>query len=167
MSSPAAESPAFHAVNASTIEEALQTLEAMLFAERAFDPEVVARIEELFMTLPDASASVGLVRGLLNVQLLWYQQLLSKRTVPAGLKAVRWARQLGDRALLGKALTYRAAFAVENEDLSVGFEALVEALQIGKEIGDADRIATCYNNLEVIMARVGRYRAALHASIKS
>ena len=161
MSSPAAESAAFRPLNASTIEEALQTLDDMLSAERAFDAEVVARIEELLMTLPDARASVELVRGLLNVQLLWYQQLLPKRTIPAGLKAVRWSRQLGDRALLGKALTYRAAFAVETEDLSVGFEALVEALQIGKETGDADRIATCYNNLEVIMARVGRYRAAL------
>jgi putative two-component system response regulator len=160
MSSPTA-SPSFNLRGTLTIEEALQTLDAMLCAERAFDSDVVARIEELFRTLPDERASIDLVQGLLNVQLLWYQQMLSKRTVPAGLKAVRWSRQLGDRALLGKALTYRAAFAVENDDLSTGFEALVEALQIGKEIGDVNRIATCYNNLDVIMTRLGRYRAAL------
>ena len=161
MSSPSTESASSHSRETLAINEALQTLDAMLRADRAFDADVVSNIEELFRKLPDERASIELVQGLLNVQLLWYQQLLSRRNVAAGLKAVRWSRQLGDRALLAKALTYRGAFAVENDDLSVGFEALVEALQIGKEMGDANRIAACYNNLEVIMARLGRYRAAL------
>ena len=158
MSLPAARATEPEVVTTAT---ALTTLNAMLAAELVFDADRLERIEELFRALPDERASVELVEGLLNVQLLWYQQLLCKRTIPSSLKAVRWSRQMGDRALLSKALTFRGAFAVENDDLSTGFEALVEALQIGKEIGDAYRIAACYNNLEVIMVRLGRYRAAL------
>ena len=161
MSAPTSESTSSELRATYTISQALQTLREMVRAEQAFNLETVLHIEELLRALPNESASVELVHGLLNVQLLLYQQLLSHRSVPAGLKAVRWSRQLNDPVLLAKALTYRAAFAVENDNLSVGFEGLLEALQIGKETKDASRIATCYNNLTVIMSRLGRYRAAL------
>jgi putative two-component system response regulator len=158
MSLPAARSTGTEVLSTET---ALTTLTAMVRAERTFDSDVVERIEELFRALPDEHASVDLVQGLLNVQLLWYQELLFRRGVPAGLKAVRWSRQLGDRALLAKALTYRAALAAENLDLSLAFEASIEALQIGKEIGDAFRIATCYCNLGSLMRTLGRNQAAM------
>jgi putative two-component system response regulator len=140
---------------------ALTTLSAMLSSEQEFDSDIVDRIEELFRALPDEQVSVELVEGLLNVQLLLYQQELYRRAVPAGLKAVRWSRLLGDRELLAKALTFRAALAGENYDLSIAFEASIEALQIGKETGDAFRIAACYSNLGVLMRQLGRYRAAM------
>ena len=161
MSSSSSESSLSQLRATLTISEALRTLDAMVRAEQAFHLDTVLHIEELLRALPNESASVELVQGLLNVQLLLYQQLLSHRSVPAGLKAVRWSRRLNDPALLAKAVNYRAAFAVENGNLSVGFEGLLEALQIGKETKDASRIATCYNNLAVIMGRLGRYRAAL------
>lgn len=145
-----------------TTASALKTLTATLGAELAFDPDRVERIEELLRALPDEQASVEIVEGLLNVQLLLYQQELYRRAVPAGLKAVRWARLLGDRPLLAKALTYRGALAAENRELSIAFEAFIEALRIGKEIGDAFRIATCYCNLGGVMRYLGRDRAAVN-----
>ena len=84
--------------NALTISTALTTLEAMLRAERAFDLDVVEQIEELFRALHDEHASVGLVKGLLNLDQLLQQQVLFKRAAPVNIKALRWARQLGNRS---------------------------------------------------------------------
>lgn len=147
--------------SALNIQVALQELEEMVRGERAFDGDWVASVENRLLTLSDEYANSDLVSGLLNVQLLWYHQMLWKRTVPASIKAIRWSRQLNDRRLLGKALIYRAGFAIENDELSGGLAPLLEALDIGKQMNDAERIAGCYASLYVVMSRLGRYSAAL------
>ena len=88
MSSSSSESSLSQLRATLTISEALRTLDAMVRAEQAFNLDTVLHIEELLRALPNESASVELVQGLLNVQLLLYQQLLSHRSVPAGLKCV-------------------------------------------------------------------------------
>ena len=133
----------------------------MLRAQRAFDLDLVEQIDELFRALDDDHATVDLVEGLLKVHQLLHQQTLFKRAAPSSLKALRWARQLGQRSLMAKALTYRGALALDTYDLSVAFEAFIEALQIGRESGDASRLAVCYLNLSVLMNRLGRDQAAL------
>ena len=136
----------------------------MLQSKRPFDKDVVAQIDEQLRGLPDGYASVELVQGLLDVQQLLLLHSSHGQSVPAGLKAVRWARQLGDRSLLAKALTYRGGAAIENHEPSVGLEATVDALRIGLEDDDAFRVTTCYINVTVLMRRLGRYRAALACS---
>ena len=136
----------------------------MLQSKRPFDKDAVAQIDELLRGLPDRHASVELVQGLLDVQQLLILHSLFRQSVPAGVKAVRWARQLGDRSLLAKALTYRGGAAADNYEPSVGLEATVEALRIGLEDDDAYRVTVCYVNVSILMRRLGRYRAALACS---
>jgi putative two-component system response regulator len=147
--------------NAEATKEALHALKAMIRAEQPFDTDIVERIEKFFRTLSDDDANGDLVQGLLDVQLVLYQEMQYRRAVPAGLKAVRWARQLGDRALLAKALTFQALSAGENFDLSLSFEAYVEALQIAREIGDTYLVAVSYSSLAGVMRRLGRDRASM------
>ena len=147
-----------------TTDEALGTLSAMIQSKRPFDKDIVAQIDELLRGLPDGRASIELVQGLLDVQQLLILHSSFRQSVPAGLKAVRWARKLGDRSLLAKALTYRGGAAGDNSEPSVGLEATVEALRIGLEDGDAYRATACYVNLSILMRRLGRHRAALACS---
>jgi len=143
-----------------TTDEALSTLRAMIQSELPFDRDIVGQIDELLRALPDAHASPELVQGLLDVQQLLNLQSSFRQSVPAGLKAVRWARQLGDRSMLARALTYRGGSAGDNYEVSIGLEAMVEALRIGFEDGDAYRITVCYMHISLLMRRLGRHRAA-------
>jgi putative two-component system response regulator len=158
MNLPAAQAAETEALSTAA---ALTTLNAMARGELGFELTVVERIEELFRALPDEHASVNLVEGLLNVQQLLDQQDLFRLAVPAGLKAVRWSRRLGDKRLLIKALIFRAILAAHNYELSVAVEGLLDALQLGKETDDAYYIAVCYCDLAEIMLRLGRNRAAV------
>ena len=138
----------------------------MLQSKRSFDKDIVVQIDEQLRGLPDSHASVELVQGLLDVQHLLILHSSFRPSVPAGLKAVRWARQLGDRTLLAKALTYRGCAACDHYQPSVGLEATVEALRIGLDDGDAYRVTVCYTNLSILMRRLGRNRAALACAAK-
>jgi putative two-component system response regulator len=142
-------------------DDALATLKAIVRGEQKFDLDVMTRIDGLLRALPDEHATGELVQGLMDVQKVLHLHLLFRQAVPAGLKAVRWARRLGDRSLLGKALTYRGGLAADNYELSIALEATLEALQIGLDIGDANRTTICYLNLALLMRRLGRHRAAL------
>ena len=143
-----------------SIEVALETLDAMVSGKRQFDQLVVAQIDDLLRSLPDERADEKLVQGLLAVYRLSHMQTLRAQTAPAILKAVRWARRLNNRPLLAKALSNRAAYASDNYDLAIALEAMLEALNIGMEVGDPHRTAVCYINLSLSMRRLGRYRTA-------
>jgi putative two-component system response regulator len=161
MSLPSSLHPAFTELRrVLTTDEALSILRTMIQSERPVDKDLLGQIDELLRALPDAQASVKLVQGLLDVQLLLNLQSSFRQSVPAALKAVRWARQLGDRSLLAKALTYRGGSATDNYEVSIGLEATVEALRIGLEDGDAHRVTACYMNISLLMRRLGRHRAA-------
>lgn len=144
-----------------TAAEALAVLQAMVRSERPCDTDFVMRADELLRALPDESASSDLVQGLLDVQHLYHLQLLGRNAIPAGVRAIRWARTIGDEALLAKALTYRGAVASGSHDISTALEMALESLRIGIKIGDLLRVTFCYLNLCATMCALGRYRAAV------
>lgn len=141
------------------VSDALATLSAMVRAEQPCGLEIVIQADELLRAVPDGQASARLVQGLLDVQHLYHLQNADRSAVPAGLKAVRWARKIGDLPLLAKALTYRGAVALSNHDTSTALESVLEALRLGAETNDPFRVTSCYVNLGVLMRRLGRLRA--------
>lgn len=161
MNSPRSNGLQKGSIEDSPLDEVLSTVGRMVRSELPFEKDVVGHLDALLRALPDRRASVALIQGLLDVQQLLNLQLSFRQSVPAGLKAVRWARQLGDRSLLAKALTYRGGLAADNNELSIALESTLEALEIGLEEGDPNRVTICYLNLSLLMRRLGRHRAAL------
>jgi HD-GYP domain-containing protein (c-di-GMP phosphodiesterase class II) len=153
-----------------TLDEALKVLKAMIRSDLRFDPDLVAKIDDLLRAQPDETVTQELLQGLIDVQRLLFLHLSPRQAVPASLKAVRWARRLGDKASLARALRHRGSIAANIYDLSTAVEATLEALKLGLEIRDLNCVGACYLNLGISMRRIGRFQAAMacnEASIKS
>lgn len=152
-----------------TVGEALNVLKAMLRSDLQFDPELVARIDDLLRALPDERIDEELLQALIDVQRLLFLHLSPKQAIPASVKAVRCAKRIGDRTLLARALRQRGTMAADIYDLSTGVEYTLEALKIAHEIRDLNSIGACYLNLGIYLRLTGRFEAAMactEASIK-
>ena len=144
-----------------SLDEALKVLKAMIRSDLQFDPDLVATIDDLFRSQPDETVTQELLQGLIDVQRLLFLHLSPRQAIPASLKAVRWARRLGDKALLARALRHRGAIAANIYDLSTDVEATLEALKLALEIRDSDCVGACYLNLGICMRQTGRFQAAM------
>ncbi len=144
-----------------TLDEALETLRALLRSDLQFDPDLVTKIDDLLRAQPDEQITIALLRGLIDIQNLFFLHLSPRKAIPASLKTVRCARRSDDKTLLLRALASRASVASEIGDLSTALEAGLEALKIGHDIGDVNCIGICYLNLGVYLREAGRFQAAL------
>lgn len=144
-----------------TLDEALKVLKAMIRSDLQFNPDLVAKIDDLFRSQADETVTEELLQGLIDVQRLLFLHLSPRQAIPASVKAVRWARRLGDKALLTRALRLRGAIAANIYDLSTDVEATLEALKLGLEIRDSDSVGACYLNLGICMRHIGRFQTAM------
>jgi HD-GYP domain-containing protein (c-di-GMP phosphodiesterase class II) len=152
-----------------TLGEALKVLKAMIRSDIQFDPDLVAKIDDLLRAQPDETVTQELVQGLIDVQRLLFLHLSARQAIPASLKAVRWARRLGDKALLARALRHRGTIAQNLYDLPTAIEVTLEALKLGLAIRDPNCVGPCYLNLGIAMRLMGRFHTAMtctEASIK-
>jgi len=144
-----------------TLDDALETLKALLRSDLQFDPDLLTKIDAFLRTQPDECVTRELFQGLIDTQRLFFLHLSARHAIPASLKALRCAKRLNDPSLLAIALQCRASIASMIGDLSTAVEAGLDALKIGYAIGDVNRIAVCYLNLSVYMRDTGRFQTAL------
>ena len=150
-----------------TLDEALETLKALLRGDVDFNASVVRQIDDLLRSQPDRRVSREVLQGLLDLNSVFFLHLSLRQGIPVILKAIRCAKRLNDQTLLVLALVGRASIAAETGDLSTAIEAGLEALKVAHEIRDVNRIGLCYLNLGVYLREAGRFESALACTKES
>jgi putative two-component system response regulator len=111
--------------------------------------------------LPTDAACADLVECLLVIAHYFYLANQPAVALQPAAEAVSQARQLGDKRLLRKALTFAGVMRVETGDLPGATEAYSEALHIASELGDPQIESLVWNNLGAALMGAAQYSDAL------
>ena len=148
--------------NASVDAAALLTQLLQLLA--APSPDAAPAFHNALETLADTpaeEASAQLVECLLTVAHYFYLSNQANTALLPTTQAERFARQLGERRLLRKALTFAGVMQMETGNLPGATETYSEALQVARELGEEEQEAPVWNNLGVALLSSAQYADAL------
>lgn len=136
-------------------------LKVQLAAPSAESLTEVAAAHIALRRLPMSAVSAARVECLLDVAQFFY---LAGRTMlgtePAG-HAVQFARQLGDPALLRKALTFYGILLADSGNLPAAVECYAEALEVVIALGDPAAEAAVWINLGLALIYAAQYGEAI------
>ena len=111
--------------------------------------------------LPESVSSVELVECLLTIAHYFYLANQPVAALEPATEAALHARQLSDKRSLRKAVTFVGVMRMETGDLPGATEAYSEALQIARELGDAQLVAPVRTNLGGSLIGAAQYSDAL------
>ena len=141
--------------------ELLSQLRALL-ANPSADTEAAFHIAlETLRDTPVREASTQLVECLLAVAQYFFLSNQASTAVLPTTQAEQFARQLGERRLLRKALTFAGVMQMETGNLPGATETYSEALQVARELGEEEQEAPVWNNLGVALLSSAQYADAL------
>jgi putative two-component system response regulator len=136
-------------------------LKEQLAAPNAESLTEVAAAHIALRALPPSAVSALRVECLLDVAQFFY---LSGRTIlgiePAA-NAVQFARQVGDAALIRKALTFHGNLLADSGNLPAAVECYAEALELVHGLGDSVAEVGVWNNLGVALLYAAQYGEAI------
>jgi putative two-component system response regulator len=111
--------------------------------------------------MPAEEASAQLVECLLTVAHYFFLSNQASTALLPTMQAEQFARQLGERRLLRKALTFAGVMQMETGNLPGATEAYSEALKVARELGEEEQEAPVWNNLGAALMNSAQYADAL------
>lgn len=116
---------------------------------------------ERLSTVPDSHTSVPLVECLLVIAHYHYLTSQPALALAPAVQAASSARRIADGKLLRKALTFVGLMRMETGSLPGATEALSEALEVARKLGDPGIEAPVWNNLGLALQNAAQHGDAL------
>jgi len=148
-------------VRAVRCAELLSQLRALLANPSAGTEAAFHNALETLVDTPTEETSAQLVECLLTVAHYFYLSNQANAALLPTTLAEKFARQLGERRLLRKALTFAGVMQMEAGNLPGTTETYLEALTVARELGEEEQEAPVWNNLGVALLSSGQYADAL------
>jgi tetratricopeptide (TPR) repeat protein len=145
-------------------KELLETLRPLLAAP---SPDALATFEAAYESIrgtPAEHASEALVECLLLISHFNYLSLKGTSALQPASEAAAYARRLGDRRLLRKALTVLGVMQMETGNLLGAMEANGEALELARDLAEPELAAPVWNNIGAALMSGTQYADALKCS---
>jgi putative two-component system response regulator len=149
------------------VQELLESLRPLIAAP---SPDSLPAFEAAYASIrdtPGECASEAIVECLLLIAHFYYLSSKAAVALQPAAKAVLFARSLGDKRLLRKALTFSGVMQMETGNLPGATEAYSDALQIARDLRDPELEAPVWNNIGGALMSGAQYADALKCCEKA
>jgi putative two-component system response regulator len=157
--------------NADEAEAAASELREVLKAELASpstrSAAAFVAASKAIDALPPERASSALVECLLTISHYLYLATQADAALQPTAAASRYARTLGDKPLLRKALTHSGGMQIEAGNFSAGLTSFAAALEVARDLGDLASEAPVWNNLGAALMSASHFADALKCFAKA